>query len=83
MEDAEVARTGVSRRRLNDHTLSGDQLSLRLCDFNHPFGDSVLHRPSRRHILDLSHCQMLGYLRHPKLMVKEEEWTYRDYTSAL
>lgn len=43
MEDGDIVRTRVARRRFNNHTLPGDQLSLGLCDLDHSFGDSVLH----------------------------------------
>ena len=57
IEGGEVARTSVARRGLYDHTLSGNQLALRLCSLNHFLGDPILCGSTRRHVFDFPHCQ--------------------------
>jgi len=50
-------RTSVPRCGLDDDALAWDELAIALCGLDHGFGDTVLHRASRREKFDLSDCR--------------------------
>ena len=51
-----VVLTGVARCGLNDHALSRNELSFRLCGFNHALRNAVLDRPAGGRVFKLANC---------------------------
>jgi hypothetical protein len=57
--DHREADAGVAGRRLDDRA-AGLQLARGLRGLDHAYGDAVLHRPTRVHVLDLREHERLG-----------------------
>lgn len=53
---AAVLLTGVSRRRFNDNTVSGDELALPLGFLHHALRYPVLDGPTGGGVFNLAHC---------------------------